>query len=219
MNKHSPLSPAPGLLAAAADALELRTRGLRDLAHDLRSPLTALQLGTETLLDGAGDGFERMLLEQMLSDVERLADILRAATPPALCGLPLLLEREMELAAAAARGRGVAVELDLPVLPLDARPFDPPRSAAMARMAWAAAATVGDDARLCLQLDAAGPEIFGEIAISGADEAGKDASAIDSILASGGGWEDGEETGQPGHPADRLYRLRLTQGPDAARRR
>lgn len=54
---------------------------LSRLIHDLRSPLTALQLGLETLADAAPDADSREILTQLLAELGRLSARLNAAAP------------------------------------------------------------------------------------------------------------------------------------------
>lgn len=53
---------------------------IRRLVHDLRSPLTSLQLGLETVIDMTQCPETRHFLDQMLLDVHRLAAQMESAS-------------------------------------------------------------------------------------------------------------------------------------------
>ncbi|MBE3638936.1 histidine kinase dimerization/phospho-acceptor domain-containing protein [Mangrovicoccus algicola] len=170
---------------------------MRELVHDLRSPLTALQLGTETLLERSADTPERVILEQMLSDIGRLARMLESVDQRYPPGLPALLTRELAAAAAALKARGSAVTLELAAGLPSGTAADPARAAAIARLAWATAARIpdGQDVTMRLRQDAGG--LFWETEIRSRG------TPLDSPPSAGRG------------SATLCHRLRLRQGQDA----
>ncbi len=204
-------------MEALAAAVARHKGGLRDLVHDLRSPLTALQLGTETLLEGAEGRFERLMLEQMLSDVGRLAEMLAAARAPETGAVDTLLDRDLEAAAAAARIRGVDVTLDTEVLDDAGAGLSPKDAAAMAQSAWTAAAMARDGSRIAFRLERENDGLVWEISVLAASQRPERSPGIDSVLPPEDGWTQAAPPGRPAPDAPRRYRLRLPQGPDATK--
>lgn len=62
-------SEDPPLRLAADDDPEKR---IRRLIHDLRNPLTSIQLGLEVLLEILSGHDDKFIIDQLLDDVERL---------------------------------------------------------------------------------------------------------------------------------------------------
>lgn len=75
--------PNPNSVPTQAHPLNSRHDRIGKLVHDLRGPLTSLQLGLETVIDMSSDPDTKPFLDQMLLDVHRLAAQLAAASDKA----------------------------------------------------------------------------------------------------------------------------------------